>query len=66
MARRVPCRICEQGAGRTVVLEAKQGRYARFWQVQVCQDCWRAFEAMVESAAVAVQPALGDRRPWFL
>lgn len=69
MAKRV-CRVCEcYGARVLTVTVAARGKGAQQWRVEVCSDCWRAWEAMLDQAAFAVQPGLSvtidGKNGWF-
>lgn len=53
-------------------LRASRKGVAREWRLIVCPDCWRAFEAMLDQGALAVQQGLVlgpenvSRIHWFL
>lgn len=63
------CRSCERRpATSPITLTAHCRGRAREWRVQVCTDCWRAFEAVIEVAAIAVQaqlPFVGTASGWW-
>lgn len=71
MARsRKPCRVCTESAGQTMQVSVSRAGAAHTWQLFVCRDCWRAFEAMLDQGAPAQQYDLtnqsGQRPVWFL
>jgi hypothetical protein len=66
-----PCRICGLGIRAEVTVTAHRRRNAREWRVEVCRDCWRVFEAMLDQGSYATQTSLtgalaGHGEVWFL
>lgn len=66
----VRCRACEEHRGVELTVQVSRPRTgAMQWRVVVCRDCWRAWEAMLDAAAVGVQPGLSvpqaGMRWWF-
>jgi len=50
---------------------ATRPRAAREWRIEVCRDCWRVFETMLDQGAAVVQQDLavigaGRQSLWFL
>ena len=69
--RKVRCRSCDSQLGVDLQIVAfRKGQGARQWYVQVCADCWRAWEALLDQAAIGVQQGLETTqigfRGWFL
>jgi hypothetical protein len=63
------CRICGKRPGIRMELQAVRRGAARVWNVSVCRDCWRVFEAMLEEGCLGIQPELtatGTSAWWFL
>jgi len=66
-----PCRICGAGDRTPLKLLAQRPGRAREWRIEVCRDCWRVFEAMLDQGAAAVQQDLAVTASsrhalWFL
>jgi len=66
-----PCRICGVGARTPIRLLATRPRAAREWRIEVCRDCWRVFETLLDQGAAVVQQDLavigaGRQSLWFL
>lgn len=55
------CRVCgARGRVYMVLLDARHKSLRRQWLIEVCQGCWRVFEAMLDEALVAMQPHLSS------
>jgi hypothetical protein len=64
-----PCRVCGKAPGVAFEVSARRRGIARVWSVEVCRDCWRVFEAMLEEGCRGMQPQLtasGRNALWFL
>jgi hypothetical protein len=68
--REPTCRVC--GAMRPlkwIEIRGSRRGLTRVWDIQTCQDCWRVFETMLDSAAGGYQADLlsaGVQGPvWF-
>jgi hypothetical protein len=63
------CRVCHKRAALPPFsVIASYRRNAREWRITVCQDCWRAFEAMLDEAGavlVSQLPIVGEKGPWW-
>lgn len=65
------CLVCDKGSAVFLdLVVTRKTKGSRLWRIRVCQDCWRAFEALLDQAAVGVQPGLSEvpdaYRQWFL
>lgn len=62
--RRTPtfqsCHQCGAAPSRSFLLLVSRGDRSREWQIRVCQDCWRVFEAMLDGAMEHRQLGLVD------
>lgn len=54
------CRVCDKQGARDLSLYVSVGRAQHSFVIRVCRDCWRTFEAMIDSATHAHQLALVD------
>lgn len=68
--RRLTCKVCLNA--RAVPLQvtvSRKGAGARTWHIQVCQDCWRVWESLLDEGAVGIQQGLDElpigHRGWF-
>ena len=65
------CRVCRERPAvvRPHVLVTARDR-AHEWALEVCRDCWRVFEAMLDEGAARQQIGLDDAKRaaamWFL
>ena len=57
------CDSCGSYGARTVKIDAFIGTRWGFWQLCVCQDCWRAFEAMLGLPVKGDGPGMGEKFP---
>jgi hypothetical protein len=62
MAERQNCRSCQSRNGQELLVDVTHRGMRRRWRVQVCRDCWRAWEAILEAAALDVQIGLAAAR----
>jgi hypothetical protein len=64
------CRSCEtQRALPVIQLQASARGRVREWRVQVCRDCWRVMETMLETASLGYQsdlPGLSTNPGWWM
>jgi hypothetical protein len=65
------CRVCRErpvGVRPQVLVTARN--LAHEWVLEVCRDCWRVFEAMLDEGAAGQQIGLNDGKRagsmWFL
>lgn len=66
------CKSCGGLGARRMVIVVSHRHISRQWIVVVCRDCWRAWEALLESASEGIQQMLqqarvedGQSSPWL-
>lgn len=67
------CRSCDGQGAEAVDIDVTHRRARLRWTVNVCRDCWRAWEALLDGAQVGAQLGLAAsmpfppdaKRPWF-
>lgn len=63
------CRSCHQRRGLRMEVECTYGSQKQLWVVEICRDCWRAWEALLDQAMVGKQPDFEQtergRLRWF-
>jgi hypothetical protein len=52
------CRACDSAPARSVHIRVSVRHQVMEWRCVLCRDCWRAWEAMLDSASEATQPGL--------
>lgn len=52
------CKVCNMPGARRMVVTVSHRGICRRWHLLVCRDCWRAWEATLDTGTEAIQDML--------
>lgn len=55
------CRACDRRGARDLDVTCRVGNASRVWRLQLCRDCWRAWEATLDIGSASWTSGLFDQ-----